>query len=453
MTPLRHCAASTSKAAAVVACAKHSTRRTLHRALPTHAVAELPPIASASNIRPATTQPRATSATAVHQIPSLVETIKRSPPPAPQEKPKITIVAAPLSPDIDNDKLKLLFTRYGKVEQASVCRDIQTKQSLGYGFVRFTAQRAARKALQLDGKEVDGYTMHVRALEERLNEVYIRDLPEGMNKFQLRALFERYGRVNDARTRKIRRGKTLLHSGFVTFGSAKEAARAVELSGMEVEGKRLSISLAKPDLEGEQGLIGDVIPVSRTIVARLPPVFNEERMRDFFSGCGEIAHARIHEAAKTDNAPGTNDSFVSGYVVFVSPSSVDKALKLDGMHMDSHPISIHRAEPHQAVLALHRPSKPSDLNTSRVLVRGFPKDVGPATLRLAFRQYGDVRKVVVFRHRMSGQSLGFGSVQFDSVGAAAEAIRNTGMSIHGSPVTIRALGEGKTDDTQTRVGP
>jgi len=57
---------------------------------------------------------------------------------------------------IDKDGLLGLFGEYGDIVDAVVITDKYTKRSKGFGFVEFADDDAAKKALELNEKEVDG---------------------------------------------------------------------------------------------------------------------------------------------------------------------------------------------------------------------------------------------------------------------------------------------------------
>jgi len=81
---------------------------------------------------------------------------------------KLFIASLPWS--INNDSLKELFSSYGEITEAVVITDRDTGRSKGFGFVTFTNPEDAKKALEMDGKEVEGRTIIVniaRPREER----------------------------------------------------------------------------------------------------------------------------------------------------------------------------------------------------------------------------------------------------------------------------------------------
>lgn len=73
---------------------------------------------------------------------------------------------------INNDSLKELFSSYGEITEAVVIMDRDTQKSKGFGFVTFKNPEDAKKALEMNDKEVEGRTLVVnvaRPREERSN--------------------------------------------------------------------------------------------------------------------------------------------------------------------------------------------------------------------------------------------------------------------------------------------
>lgn len=71
---------------------------------------------------------------------------------------------------INGDSLRELFTQYGEIQEAVVITDRNTGRSKGFGFVTFVNEADAQKALEMNGKEVEGRTIVVniaRPKEER----------------------------------------------------------------------------------------------------------------------------------------------------------------------------------------------------------------------------------------------------------------------------------------------
>jgi len=67
----------------------------------------------------------------------------------------------------DSAALKDAFAAYGEVVEAKVITDRQTGRSRGFGFVTFTSEEDAQKALEMDGNEMEGRKIRVDLARER----------------------------------------------------------------------------------------------------------------------------------------------------------------------------------------------------------------------------------------------------------------------------------------------
>lgn len=72
-----------------------------------------------------------------------------------------------LSWNTDSEGLREVFISYGEIEEAKVITDRETGRSRGFGFVTFTNEEDADKALSLDGTDLDGRPLKVSVARER----------------------------------------------------------------------------------------------------------------------------------------------------------------------------------------------------------------------------------------------------------------------------------------------
>lgn len=80
-------------------------------------------------------------------------------------KNKLFVGSLPWS--INNDSLKEMFSPYGEVTEAIIINDRETGRSKGFGFVTFATEESAQKALELNGKEIEGRTIVVNVAKPR----------------------------------------------------------------------------------------------------------------------------------------------------------------------------------------------------------------------------------------------------------------------------------------------
>ena len=66
------------------------------------------------------------------------------------------------------DELASMFGEYGQVESAVIISDRETGRSKGFGFVEFSSDDDARKAIEeMNGKEVEGRPLKVNEARPR----------------------------------------------------------------------------------------------------------------------------------------------------------------------------------------------------------------------------------------------------------------------------------------------
>lgn len=72
---------------------------------------------------------------------------------------------------VDDEKLRDTFSKFGEVEEATVIKDKYSGRSKGFGFVTFTNDENAKKAIEeMNDKEVEGRALKVneaRPMEDR----------------------------------------------------------------------------------------------------------------------------------------------------------------------------------------------------------------------------------------------------------------------------------------------
>lgn len=81
------------------------------------------------------------------------------------DKNKLFVGSLPWA--VTSDQLKELFASYGEITEAVVISDRNTGRSKGFGFVTFAKEEDAQKALEMNGKEVEGRTIVVNAAKPR----------------------------------------------------------------------------------------------------------------------------------------------------------------------------------------------------------------------------------------------------------------------------------------------
>merc|ERR1719479_381676 len=190
--------------------------------------------------------------------------------------------------DLGDEKLKEVFSKFGKITSYKVVRDDKAKldasgdamseasevlgddsgKAKGFGFVSFEDSESAEKAVdELNGQEIGGKTLYVGRAQkkaerqaelkkkfeqlklERLNRyqgvnLYVKNLDDTIDDERLRKEFTPYGTITSAKV-MCEEGRSK-GFGFVCFSSPEEATKAVtEMNGRIIVAKPLYVALAQ----------------------------------------------------------------------------------------------------------------------------------------------------------------------------------------------------------------
>jgi len=187
-----------------------------------------------------------------------------------EESPKWTnIYIKHLDKSIDEEKLKELFSPFGKITSAVIMRDEKTNESKGFGFINFETHEEAEAALALNEKEIEGKQLYVGRAQKKserehaLKEMFQKLQAERMSKYQgvnlyvknledsvddeiLRKEFSRFGgTITSAKVMRDDKGVSK-GFGFVCFATPDEATKAVtEMNGTMIGNKPIYVALAQ----------------------------------------------------------------------------------------------------------------------------------------------------------------------------------------------------------------
>uniref|UniRef100_A0A8C1SHN7 Polyadenylate-binding protein n=1 Tax=Cyprinus carpio TaxID=7962 RepID=A0A8C1SHN7_CYPCA len=169
--------------------------------------------------------------------------------------------------DMDDDKLKDIFSKYGSAMSIRVMTD-ENGKSRGFGFVSFERHEDAQRAVdEMNGKELNGKLIYVGRAQKKVERqtelkrkfeqmkqdrmtryqgvnLYVKNLDDGIDDERLRKEFSPFGTITSAKV--MMDGGRSKGFGFVCFSSPEEATKAVtEMNGRIVATKPLYVALAQ----------------------------------------------------------------------------------------------------------------------------------------------------------------------------------------------------------------
>lgn len=169
--------------------------------------------------------------------------------------------------EMDDDKLLVMFEKYGKVSSHRVMVD-EANKSRGFGFVSYETPEAAEEAVnELNGTDIGGRPLFVGRAQKRAERqqdlrrqfdikrqerqnryvgvnLYVKNLDETIDDETLKKEFAHIGQINSAKI--MREGGRSKGFGFVCFNSPEEASKAVqEMNGKVLGNKPLYVAMAQ----------------------------------------------------------------------------------------------------------------------------------------------------------------------------------------------------------------
>jgi len=243
-----------------------------------------------------------------------------------------------LDKSIDHKTLYDTFSMFGNILSCKVATD-ENGESRGYGFVHYTEEAFATKAIQkVDGMVIAEKKVTVTQFVPReqrqtgarkFTNVYIQRFPKAWSIEQLTKFMSEAGQIDSLHIAKDEEGKSL-GFGFCNYPNAEDAAKAVEMfDGKEVDGEKLYVGRAMKKAEREKFLKDkyERMKIERAkkysgvnlYVKHLDDSIDDERLRKEFEKFGNITSAKVMREPS-----GRSKGF--GFVCFESTEQSTRAM-------------------------------------------------------------------------------------------------------------------------------
>ncbi|VDB86772.1 unnamed protein product [Peniophora sp. CBMAI 1063] len=249
-------------------------------------------------------------------------------------------------------------------------------------------------------------------------------LPHDLDEAGLSSFLSACGDIVHVRIRRHARTGASLRYGYATFSSRQSVDEALKLGGKVMDGQPVSVRalVRHVDEVHVRGLSWDV---------------NEEELKRVFEHCGKVVRATIrstkHGRVKRD---------FHGFVQFESPKSASKAFAdMSGTKLHGRSLTVTLSMP-RSTHVLNSAKQGDDRAPTAVMIKHLPPQVDDDWLRTTFEGCGEIVMARVQRHFRTadspgtGNSLGFGYINFASPASAENALQMHGLNVAGHTLHI-----------------
>ncbi|KAL5215950.1 hypothetical protein ABZP36_007351 [Zizania latifolia] len=348
-----------------------------------------------------------------------------------------------LEASVTDSQLYELFSQAGQVVSVRVCRDSNSRRSLGYAYVNFNSPMDAARALELlnfsplNNKPIRVMYSNRDPSSRRSGSgnIFIKNLDKTIDHKTLHDTFSAFGNILSCKVATDEMGQSK-GFGFVQYEKGEDAQSAIKsLNGMLINDKPVYVGPFLRKQERENSV--DKTKFNNVFVKNLSESTTKEDLVQIFGAYGNITSAVVMIAMD-----GKSRCF--GFVNFESPDDAARAAEeLDGKKINDKEWYVGRAQKKsEREMELKRRFEQSmkdaaDKNQGQNLyLKNLDDSIGDDQLRELFSNYGKITSFKIMRDA-NGVSKGSGFVAFSTREEATHAITEmNGKMIFGKPLYV-----------------
>jgi len=368
--------------------------------------------------------------------------------------PMATLYVGDLPPEIEEFHLFEKFGSVGPIVSIRVCRDLITKNSLGYAYVNFQNPSDAERVLDtMNFDNIMGKPVRIMwsqrdpsMRKSGLGNIFIKNLDKSIDNKVMYDTFSAFGNILSCKVAVDGEGESKGY-GFVHFESEESANNAIaKVNGMLLNGKKVYVGkfVNKKERESQYGQKSNQF--TNIYVKNLSDEMDsDEKLEKYFTKYGKVLSAKV----MVDDS-GKSKGF--GFVNFEEPEEAEKAVDdLNGKEINKKTIFVCRAQKkseRQAELKKKfEKIKQERLNRYQgvnLYVKNLDDSITDEDLKKEFIQYGEISSAKVMTDS-TGRSKGFGFVCFTCQSDATKAVSEMNNRIIGAKPLYVALAQRKDE--------
>ncbi|XP_064596927.1 polyadenylate-binding protein 1A-like isoform X2 [Liolophura sinensis] len=371
--------------------------------------------------------------------------------PAGPSYPMASLYVGDLHPDVTEAMLFEKFSSAGPVLSIRVCRDMVTRQSLGYAYVNFQQTADAERALDtMNFDKIKGRPIRIMWSQRDpslrrsgVGNIFIKNLDKSIDNKALYDTFSAFGNILSCNIAADENGSK--GYGFVHFETDEATRNAIDkVNGMLLNCKKVFVGRSMSKKERMEVLGDKAKKFTNVYVKNFGEELDDAKIFELLEPYGKIISAKVMSAE--DGAPGK-----CGFVSFEDPEAAERAVEeLNGREINGRILFAGRAQKNAERqpnlkekferLKMERANRSRDVN---LYVKHLEDTIDDEKLRKEFSQFGTITSAKVMRD--GGRSTGFGFVCFSSPEEATKAVTEmNGRIIVSKPLYV-ALAQRKED--------
>ncbi|KAK8916135.1 Polyadenylate-binding protein 2 [Platanthera zijinensis] len=356
-----------------------------------------------------------------------------------------------LDQSISDAQLFDIFGQVGHVVSVRVCRDINTRRSLGYAYVNYSNPVDAARALDalnftpLNGKPIRiMYSNRDPSLRKSgTANIFIKNLDKAIEHKALQETFSVFGSILSCKVATDASGQSKGY-GFVQFEQEEAAQNAIEkLNGMCLNDKPVYVGPFLRRMEREN--TPDQAKFNNVFVKNLAESTSEDDLVKVFGYFGKITSLIVMR-----ERDGKSKCF--GFVNFENPDDAARAVnELNGKKFDEKEWYVGKAQKKSdREMELKGKLEPSikenveKYQGLNLFLKNLDDNIGDEKLKELFSKFGTITSCKVMREP-NGASRGSGFVAFSTAGEACLALSEMNGKLIGSKPLYVALAQRKEE--------